>query len=265
MRAQVVGKSLATAVQCWKQRTALPGRVETKLVKSRAYERIEALNAALAAGEISEGDWYREVASIITPAYLAGDNPRSQSGQSGDDAHWTHARSLIADAIERDGTFLDIGCASGYLMECLQRWTAERGHRIEPYGLDIAPELAMLARQRLPHWASRIFVGNALSWQPPMRFDVVRTGLEYVPVHRQRDLVERLLNEVVAPDGRLIIGTYNEERDDLRIGPSQQEMIAAWGLHIAGRIERRYWLNERHLYRIVWIDASGRTEKPKVL
>lgn len=235
-------------------------------VKSLANEQIDALDAALAAGEISEDDWYRDVAAIITPAYLAGDNPRSQSGQSGDDAHWTHARSLIAEAIDRDGSFLDIGCASGYLMECLHRWAADRGHSIEPYGLDIAPELAQLARQRLPHWAGRIFVGNAVSWRPPLRFDFVRTGLEYVPVHRQRDLIEHLLNEVVAPDGRLIIGTYNEERDDLRAGPSRQEMIAGWGLRVAGRSERRHWLHEHVMYRVVWIDASGRAaESPHFL
>src|SRR5215813_8407928 len=152
-----------------------------KAAKNGAYALLERLEAALESGEIDEEGWYREVAAVITPAYLAADNPRAQSGQSGDDAHWTHARSLIADAVDRDGTFLDVGCASGYLMECLQRWARERGHAIEPYGLDIAPELAALARSRLPHWADRIYVGNAIRWQPPMRFDFARTGLEYVP------------------------------------------------------------------------------------
>jgi len=134
-----------------------------KAAKNRAYALLERLEAALEAGEIDEESWYREVAAVITPAYLAGDNPRAQSGHSGDDAHWTQARSLIAEAVDRDGMFLDVGCASGYLMECLERWTRERGLAIAPYGLDIAPELADLARRRLPHWADRIFVGNAIS------------------------------------------------------------------------------------------------------
>jgi hypothetical protein len=60
-----------------------------------------------------------------------------------------------------------VGCASGYLMETLVSWCHERGHTIEPYGLDISPELADLARCRLPHWAERIFTGNAIDWLPP--------------------------------------------------------------------------------------------------
>src|SRR5215813_10608495 len=106
-----------------------------KAAKNGAYALLERLEAALEAGEIDEEGWYREVAAVITPAYLAGDNPRAQSGQSGDEAHWEQARSHIADAIHRDGTFLDVGCASGYLMECLPRWAKARGCAVEPYGL----------------------------------------------------------------------------------------------------------------------------------
>jgi hypothetical protein len=34
-------------------------------------------------------------------------------------------------------------------MECLERWTAQKGYRLERYGLDISPELIGVARQRL--------------------------------------------------------------------------------------------------------------------
>ncbi len=229
-----------------------------KEAKNRAYALIERAEADLAAGRISEEEWYREVASVITPAYLAGDNPRSQSGQSGDDAQWTHARSLIVDAVNRDGTFLDVGAASGYLMECVRHWARERGLAIEPYGVDIAPELVELARRRLPLWADRLFTGNIISWQPPVRFDFVRTGLEYVPRRRRRDLVERLLRDVVAPDGRLIVGTHNEERDETRAEPSLEEEVASWGFTITGRSARPHYDDRRLVYRVVWIDAPGR-------
>jgi SAM-dependent methyltransferase len=224
---------------------------------NRAHSLLERLEDALEAGEIDEEGWYREVAAVITPAYLAEDTPWGQSGRSGDDGTtWERARGLIADAIDRDGTFLDVGCASGYLMETLERWARDRGYRIEPYGLDIAPELADLARRRLPRWADRIYTGNALHWEPPMRFEYVRTGLEYVPVRRQRDLVERLLREVVAPGGRLIIGAYNEERDETRTEPSQEEIVAGWGFRIAGRSERPHYQDERIVYRVFWIDRT---------
>src|SRR5439155_1493026 len=88
--------------------------------------------------------------------------------------------TLVCGAMKLDGTFLDVGCANGLLMETLVEWCAAMRIRIEPYGLDIVPELAALARTRLPQWADRIFVGNALTWSPPLRFDFVRAGLEYV-------------------------------------------------------------------------------------
>jgi SAM-dependent methyltransferase len=231
--------------------------------KNRAYELLAWMDAALEAGEIDEEGWYRGVAAVITPAYLAGDNPRAQSGQSGDGAQWEHARSLIADAIDRDGTFLDVGCASGLLMECVERWAGDRGWAVAPYGLDIAPEMADLARRRLPRWADRIYVGNAISWVPPMRFDFVRTGLEYVPVRRRLDLVDRLLREVVAPGGRLIIGTHNEERDDIRAEVSQEEQVAGWGFRIAGRSERPHYRDSRRVYRVLWIEVRGRSLSPR--
>src|SRR5689334_6738873 len=86
------------------------------------HDLLESAERALEAGEIDEAGWYERIAAVTTPAYLAGDNPRSQSGHSGDEARWERARSLIADAIDRDGSFLDVGCASGYLMECMPRW-----------------------------------------------------------------------------------------------------------------------------------------------
>jgi 2-polyprenyl-3-methyl-5-hydroxy-6-metoxy-1,4-benzoquinol methylase len=226
------------------------------MVKNRARELLARADSALEAGKIDEAGWYRQVAAVITPAYLAGDNPRAQSGHSGDEAHWEQARSLIADAVDGDGTFLDVGCASGHLMECLPRWTRQRGHAVEPHGLDIAPELADLARRRLPHWADRIYTGNAIDWQPPHRFDFVRTGLEYVPRRRQRDLVGRLLCDMVAPGGRLIIGTTNEEKDEYRWEPSLEETVAAWGFPIAGRSERPHYRNERIVYRVFWIQRG---------
>jgi hypothetical protein len=54
----------------------------------------------------------------------------------------------------------------------------------------LAPALVELARSRLPQWADRILVGNALRWDPPRRFDFVRTELVYVPPERKRGFVD---------------------------------------------------------------------------
>ena len=182
---------------------------------------------------------------------MAADTPWGQSGKSGDERAWTYGRSLICDAIHRDGSFLDVGCANGYLMECIKKWTAERGHCIEPYGLDISPELADLARSRLSHWAERIYTGNVLTWPPARRFDFVRTGMEYVPSRRRRDLVHRLLDEFLDDDGRLIIGGYSAEVGE---PDSLEQDIAAWGFTVSGGATRPHH-DERLVQRVIWIDA----------
>jgi len=156
------------------------------------------------------------MSEIFEAAYSAGGNPRAESGFGGGEARWEAGRRPIADAVDRPGTFLDIGCANGHLLECLVRWSP---HPIEPYGLDLAPGLVALARRRLPQWSERFFVGNAATWDPPRRFDVARTELVYVPGERQRAFVERLLARVVAPGGRLIVCGYGSPRSGLAADP----------------------------------------------
>ena len=229
-------------------------REPIEAVKDRAYWLIERVQAALEAGEIDEQEWHRQIAGVITPAYLAADTPWGQSGKFGDERSWTYARSLVCDAVEQDGSFLDVGCANGYMMESVEKWSAECGHRIEPYGLDIAPELADLARSRLPRWADRIYTGNVMTWSPPQRFDFVRTGLEYVPLRRRRDLVQRLLDEFVAGSGRLIIGTYHGSPVGEPVADELEQDVSSWGFSVSGRTSRPH-RDDRLTYRAIWIDA----------
>ena len=69
--------------------------------------------------------------------------------------------------------------------------------------------------------------------------------------------MERLLRDVVAPGGRLIVGVYSEERDSTRPSPSEAERVASWGLAagIAGRTERPHRRDPRLVYRAFWLDA----------
>ena len=214
------------------------------------------IDTALDRGEIDEAGWHDRVADIVRPAYLAATTPQAQSGFSGSALAWVHARSLIAEGIDRDGTFLDAGCANGLLMETIVDWCATKGFRIRPYGLEIVPELAAIARSRSPQWADRIFVGNALTWVPPLRFDFVRTNLDYVPPRRRRDLVERLIREVVAADGRLIIGVYGNADPS---GPGLEDIVRGWGHSVAGHVARPHRTRLNELQRVLWLDAPART------
>jgi hypothetical protein len=94
--------------------------------------------------------------------------------------------------------------------------------------------LVELARRRLPQWRERIFVGNALFWEPPLRFDYVRTELVYVPPSRRREYVERLLREVVAPEGLLIVCSYGSSRPEGVRAEDLTAEIREWGMAIAG-------------------------------
>ncbi len=177
--------------------------------KADAQAAIDAAGAAFAAGAVAEAEWQRRVADALAGSYLREDDPRWQSGFDGDAALWREARELVLDAVPHAGTLLDVGAATGHLMECLAAWAAERGLALDVYGLELSPALAAAARRRLPAWADRIFEGNVSDWRPPgppWRFAYVRTGLEYVAPGRGPALVRRLLTEVVAPGGRLIVG-----------------------------------------------------------
>ena len=188
--------------------------------------RADELDRARDRGEIGDDAWFAGMAEIFETAYLEGKNPRAQSGFGGDAARWEAARRPIADVIDRAGSFLDVGCASGHLLESVVRWSA---HRVEPYGLELSPGLAELARRRLPQWADRIFVGNALTWEPSQRFDFVRTELVYVPEARRRELVERLLNRIAAPGGRLILCGYGSPRRGVAPDPVRAT-VRSYGL-----------------------------------
>lgn len=214
---------------------------ELAAAKEGGWREIAAIDAAYAAGKIGPDEWHAAMARLVVPAYLAAATPEGGSGSSRDASGWEYARSLLADAVSPGQSFLDVGCANGHLMESLAAWGG-----VEPYGLEISSELAEVARRRLPQWADRIWVGNAATWEPPRRFEVARTGLDYVPPDRRRALVEHLLGCC----DRLVLGVHNEERD--RRG--REAEVAAWGFAIAGRSERPH-PHPRLAYKVFWVDG----------
>ena len=214
---------------------------------------LDQIDAALANGRLDENEWYGRNRELVEVAYLASEDPRAQSGLGGDAAHWERRRRVIVEALDRDGTFLDVGCANGLLMETLVRWAGERGFRIEPHGLDFSPRLVALARAWLPAWADRIHVGNIVDWEPPRRFDYVRTELEYVPRPRQPGLVGRLLARAVAPGGRLVVCAYRPRgtRDAAPVG----DLLRSWGFAVAGEATATDAADGGTATRVAWLDA----------
>lgn len=215
---------------------------DVRASKERAWREVAAIDDAYARGEIDDDAWHRSMAALVVPSYLAGD-VRAGSGHAGSAADWDYSRGILADLVDRDRpiALLDIGCANGLLMESVRRWCPN----VEPFGLDIAPALADLARQRLPHWADRIFEGNALHWTAPRRFDIARTGLEYVPAPRRRALLDHLLTLA----DRVIVGKFNEEIET-RV---TEQTLLGWGFIVERSVERPHRNDPRVVYRALRI------------
>jgi SAM-dependent methyltransferase len=165
-------------------------------------------------------EWFENLRRTLEASYTAypASQPWRQSGMSGPQERWTSLRRPLADCLDRSSSFLDIGCANGYLLECLLGWAGEGGLQVEPYGLDISARLVELARQRLDHYSDHFFTANAFDWIPPQRFDFVRTELVYVPAEYERAFVSHLFNHYLKPDGRLIIASYMEGMPDPQRG-----------------------------------------------
>jgi len=220
---------------------------------NRAYDFSEKQQRALDEGRITEEEWFEINKQYFTGHYLSADNPRAQSGHGGDEARWRYSRGMIIEAIHKSGIFLDIGCANGHLMATLHQWLKGSGLDVELYGLDISEGLVELAKKRLPHWQDRIFLGNALYWTPQTKYDIVRTGLEYVPLGRQKYYVDHLLNNYVAQDGRLIIGLYGEIRESHEL----EETLISWGYEPDGYCEKSKPNNKIVSYKMLWINKKG--------
>lgn len=217
---------------------------------NRAYDFNEKQQKALDEGQITEAEWFEINKQFFTAHYLSSDNPRAQAGHSGDEARWRYSRGMIIEAIHKSGTFLDVGCANGHLIETLSEWLKGSGLTIEFYGLDISEGLVESAKKRLPYWQNRIFLGNALYWKPQTKYDFVRTGLEYVPIGRQKDYVDHLLNNYISQNGRLIIGLYSEIRGSHEL----EETLINWGYNLDGYCEKSKPDNKVVSYKMLWID-----------
>jgi SAM-dependent methyltransferase len=221
----------------------------------RAWQKVAAIEDAYARGDIDQKEWHERMAALVVPAYLAAGDERGQSGYSGTEADWRQARIMVADAMRRAGSFLDIGCANGLLMESVHTWCREKGIAIDPYGVDISEGLASLARKRLPQWSQRIFVGNAAEWIPPRRFDFVRLGLEYVPRPRRSGFLTHVLTHYLLPNGRLLVGPYSEERDETRTESGLEDQVRSWGFVVAEHDERPHRSDDRVVRHLLSIDA----------
>jgi SAM-dependent methyltransferase len=199
------------------------------------------------------GEWFDSMRRDFKRWYLASDDPWRQSGWGSTPERWRLAREVILSAVERSGSFLDIGCANGLLLECLIAWAKERGVAIEPHGIDLVPELIDLARNRMPAYASNFATANAFRWRPPRRYDYVHLLLESAPPSRHREYLGRVLDSAVARGGRLIVSNYGS-RSKSESPIDVARYLCGLGFAVAGSAEASE-PDGFVITRTAWIDS----------
>ncbi len=123
---------------------------------------------------------------------------------------------------------------------------------LEPYGLDQGRRLIELARRRYPQLADHFFIGNAWDWEPPQRFRYVYTLLDQVPSECLERYLHWLLDRVVAPGGRLIVGDYGSRSRGIAAQDVAQVLRSA-GLPVTGFMEEGSY----GIARFAWSERSG--------
>jgi hypothetical protein len=156
-------------------------------------------------------DSFLSALDALAISYLAESDPIRQSGFGGGGERWRAEREPILEGVNASGTFVDLGCANGYLLQSLMAWAHDRSLSLIPYGIDYSAGLVELSRRRLPEFRSHFEVANAWTWRPPIRFQFVYTLYDAVPEDYLPVYLRRLLDEVVAPGGRLIVGAYGSK------------------------------------------------------
>ena len=156
---------------------------------------------------------------------------------------------MILEAVYHEGTFIDIGAANGHLIETLDAWMRCTGVQVEFYGLEISQSLYDLARKRMPSFESRLFLGNALDWNPPFQFDYVYSMiLPDIPDELKNRFLANLYNNILKPGGRMILGPWNN--------PELERVLAQAGYTPDGYCEKTVPGNMQEIKRFVWFDKA---------
>jgi SAM-dependent methyltransferase len=153
--------------------------------------------------------------TLIEDSHVTGGDPQGLL------EHWIENRQPIVRAIKKPGTLLDIGCANGFLLTCLQFWSE---HQITPYGIDIDKISILAARALLPEYANHFatlsleHLTKCIDFGLPESFDYVYwnvwDGLDFVdPLYKR--YAENAF-AAVRDGGRVILGFYDTNHDAIR-------------------------------------------------
>ncbi len=189
--------------------------------------------------------WFNSLKKDLEESYLRYNEPWKQAGFMLSEDAWLPCRRPIADCIQKSGNFLDIGCANGYLLESILKWTS---FDVTPFGIDLSPKLIELAKTRLSRYSNNLSVGSAPYWNSPVKFDYVRTDLSYALEDDQEQYLHKVFTAYVAPEGKLLVTEYRSPKESPKT-PWLNDKIERWQINILDQKSGFY--NGKELTRVL--------------
>lgn len=167
---------------------------------------------------------------------------------------WEHMRRFIANAINKDGTILDIGCSNGFLLRCLQEWSK---HKLIPYGIDRDLRLINQAKDLFPLYRDNFYVMDVRQLEDlakfrfPAMFDFIYWNVwnnwEFFEPSEIKVLKKIL--KAVSDKGRLILGFYDGGKEEII---KKTNRLKTLGFEITGIMENP--VTEGGGEMIAWVD-----------
>lgn len=132
---------------------------------------------------------------------------------------WEDVRKFIAKAVNQDGNILDIGCANGFLLVCLQEWSE---YKLTPYGIDTDAILIHEAKKLFPEYENN-FIALPLEeifelekYGLPKKYNLIYWNVwDNWQFSRQEEIEDlKLLFDSLDGKGRLILGFYDAQKEN---------------------------------------------------
>lgn len=129
---------------------------------------------------------------------------------------WEKQRRFIAETIHHSGSIIDIGCANGFLLRCLQEWSE---YALTPYGIDVNEESIDDAKKLFSNLSKNF---EAVSFRDflagkhglPETYDFIYWNVwdDWYFDENEKIQQVRVLLEKVNLGGRLVLGFYDAEK-----------------------------------------------------
>lgn len=167
--------------------------------------------------------------SALGDEYVTRSDPIEQSGFTGGPARWREERSPIVQAIDRDGSFLDVGCANGKLAADVRSWALERGHHVDIHGIDLSRRLVEIAQRTVD---GTFEVADAWTWEPDRQWTFVYTTLDISPPDLWPAWLRRIAGWI-EPHGRMIVGAYGSRSAGI-VPPNVADVLTSVEFELLG-------------------------------